>query len=128
MIFISHRLEEVFEICDRITVLRDGRSPASCIAATSTPAQIVQMMVGRHSPDLFQKEARAPPSSRVVLEVRGSAARGRGRDASAIVAPRRQPRGPRRARSSGLAGLVGSGRTELARAIFGADGFDAARS
>jgi ABC-type sugar transport system ATPase subunit len=93
------------------------------VAAHSTPAQVVNLMVGRNLADLFQKEGSAAAPG-VVLEVRGLSRTGTKRDASAIVLRDVSLR-VHAGEIVGLAGLVGSGRTELARAIFGADRFDA---
>ncbi len=121
IIFISHRLEEIFEIADRITVLRDGRLVATVDAAQTNPSEIVRMMVGRVLEDLFHKEpARI---GEVVLEVRGLS-----RTVSQDGAVRRVLDNVsfqvRRGEIVGLAGLVGAGRTEVARAIVGADPID----
>jgi len=123
VIFISHRLEEVFAISDRITVLRDGQNVGDLITANATPEQVVHLMVGRRIEDLFQKEA-ASIAPVPALEVRGLSRTGTRRDPSAIVLKDVSFQ-VRAGEIVGLAGLVGSGRTELARAIFGADHFDA---
>jgi ABC-type sugar transport system ATPase subunit len=124
VIFITHRLEEVFAICDRVTVLRDGQNAGELAIADATPERIVQMMVGRNLGDLFQKEAAAVATAeRPVLEVRGLGRTGTARDASAIVLED-VSLSVRAGEIVGLAGLVGSGRTELVRAIFGADPFN----
>ncbi len=122
IVFVSHRLEEIFEICDRITVLRDGRNVGELSTATATPDQVVRMMVGREMTDLFQKE-NSSTSDQVVLEVRGLSRRGTQRDDSKVVLDGVDLQ-VRSGEIVGLAGLVGSGRTEVARAIFGADPFD----
>ncbi|MGI8477757.1 MAG: sugar ABC transporter ATP-binding protein, partial [Thermomicrobiales bacterium] len=122
VIFISHRLEEVFAICDRITVLRDGQNVGELSAAEATPEKVVRLMVGRHLSDLFQKDE-IVAAGRPVLEVRGLSRTGTKRDASAIVL-NGVDLTVHAGEIVGLAGLVGSGRTELARAIFGADPFD----
>jgi inositol transport system ATP-binding protein len=122
IVFVSHRLEEVFEICDRITVLRDGRNAGELQAATSTPDRVVRMMVGRDISDLYQKEESAEIGA-VVLEVRGLSRRGTQLDDSRVVLDGVDLQ-VRAGEIVGLAGLVGSGRTEVARAIFGADPFD----
>ena len=122
IIFISHRLEEVFAISDRITVLRDGQNVGDLITAQATPEQVVQLMVGRRLEDLFQKED-SQVSERPVLEVRGLSRTGTRRDPSAIVLKDISFQ-VRAGEIVGLAGLVGSGRTELVRAIFGADHYD----
>ena len=124
VIFITHRLEEVFAICDRVVVLRDGQNAGELPISHATPERIVQMMVGRRLGDLFQKEAATVDlGTRPVLEVRGLGRTGTARDASAIVLED-VSLSVRAGEIVGLAGLVGSGRTELARAIFGADRFD----
>jgi ABC-type sugar transport system ATPase subunit len=122
VIFISHRLEEVFAMSDRITVLRDGQNVGELVTTRATPGQVVNLMVGRNLSDLFQKEGSAA-EPRAVLEVRGLNRVGTKRDASAIVLDDVNMT-VHAGEIVGLAGLVGSGRTELARAIFGADRFD----
>jgi ABC-type sugar transport system ATPase subunit len=121
VIFISHRIEEVMTICDRITVLRDGQNAGELTQAEATPEKIVRLMVGRPLSDLFQKDEAASVGA-PVLEVRGLSRTGTKRDASAIVLNDVSFM-VRAGEIVGLAGLVGSGRTELARAIFGADPF-----
>ena len=123
VIFISHRLEEVFAICDRITVLRDGENAGSVATEDATAQRIVQMMVGRPLSDLFTKDASAAAGA-PVLEVSGlTRTRARGDTSSTSIAD--VSLSLRAGEIVGLAGLVGSGRTELARTIFGADKLDA---
>jgi ABC-type sugar transport system ATPase subunit len=122
IIFITHRLEEVFAVADRITVLRDGQNAGDLPVADATPERVVHLMVGRHLSDLFHKESSAT-LERVVLEVRGLSRTGTARDPAAVVLDNVNLQ-VRAGEIVGLAGLVGSGRTELARAIFGADHFD----
>ena len=123
VIFISHRLEEVFAICDRITVLRDGENAGSVATEDATAQRIVQMMVGRPLSDLFTKDASAA-AGEPVLEVSGlTRTRARGDTSSTSIAD--VSLSLRAGEIVGLAGLVGSGRTELARTIFGADKLDA---
>jgi ABC-type sugar transport system ATPase subunit len=122
VIFISHRLEEVFEICERITVLRDGRNAGHLIAANSSPAQVVQLMVGRSVEDLYTK-SESTETGQTVMTVRGLSRRGTASDASRVVLNDINLE-LRAGEILGLSGLVGSGRTELARALFGADPFD----
>ncbi|CAA9543105.1 MAG: Ribose ABC transport system, ATP-binding protein RbsA [uncultured Thermomicrobiales bacterium] len=125
VIFISHRLEEVFAMCDRVTVLRDGQNAGDVATAAATPGGIVRMMVGRNLSDLFQKDStETAADAPFVLEVRCLSRAGSRYDASAIVL-RDVSFGVRAGEIVGLAGLVGSGRTEVVRAIFGADPFDA---
>jgi ABC-type sugar transport system ATPase subunit len=113
IIFISHRLREVMEISDRVTVLRDGRLVGSRPIAELDPGEIVRMMVGRDVKDLFPKSR--VPIGDVVFEVRGFTRAGVFSDVSFQV---------RAGEILGLAGLVGAGRTEVARAIFGLDPHD----
>jgi len=122
IVFVSHRLEEIFEICDRITVLRDGRNAGELETATSTPDQVVRMMVGREITDLYQKEE-STAGEEVVLAVRGLSRRGTQQDDARVVLDG-VDLDVRAGEIVGLAGLVGSGRTEVARAIFGADPYD----
>jgi inositol transport system ATP-binding protein len=122
VIFIGHRLEEILAICDRVTVLRDGRNAGELDIAEATADRIVQMMVGRPVDDLYVESQRAAPGP-VVLAVRGLRRRGTAADASKVVLEGIDL-DLRAGEVLGVAGLVGSGRTELARAIFGADRFD----
>jgi ABC-type sugar transport system ATPase subunit len=132
IIFISHRLEEVLGICDRVTVLRDGRNVGSIDACEAGQDLLIRMMVGRSRSELFHNEERftTPLANQngaavqdIVLEVRGLTRRGTALDAAAIVLDD-VSFDLRRGEILGLAGLVGAGRTETARAIFGADRFD----
>lgn len=110
VIFVSHRLEEVFQIADMITVLRDGEAVGSVPKSETNPDRVVEMMVGRAIDEQFPKlEAELDG---VALEVRGLSTAELLRDVSLKV---------RKGEVVGLAGLVGAGRTELARAVFGAD-------
>lgn len=122
VIFISHRLEEVFEISDRVTVLRDGRNAGDVVTADSTPEEVVQLMVGRSISELFVKES-STATEEIALEVRGLSRTGTKQDASKVVL-NDISLNVKKGEIVGLAGLVGSGRTELARAIFGADRID----
>ena len=121
VIFISHRIEEVMRIADRIVVLRDGQNAGELSRAEATPEKIVRMMVGRPLAELFHKDASAE-AGEPVLQVRGLNRTGSKRDATAIVLHDVNLT-VRAGEIVGLAGLVGSGRTELVRAIFGADPF-----
>ncbi|BBL78371.1 ribose import ATP-binding protein RbsA 2 [Rubrobacter xylanophilus] len=113
VIFISHHLEEVAEIGDRITVLRDGRLVGRVPADTGRD-ELVRMMVGRSIDEQFPRRRTEP--GEVLLEVRGLTRRGVLEGVSLQV---------RSGEVVGVAGLVGAGRTELARAIFGVDPVDA---
>ena len=130
VIYISHRLEEIYAICDRVTVRRDGELAGELAIEEATPDRIVRLMVGRPLGDLFRGEeaerrieafAARPPEP--ILEVRGLGRTGTGQDPAAIVLED-VSFVLRPGEIVGLAGLVGSGRTEIARAIFGADDYD----
>ena len=114
IIYISHRMEEVFAIADRITVLRDGRTVGTKERADVTPTELIQMMVGRPVEDTFPKET--APQGKPLLEVRGLTRKGVLEDINLTV---------HEGEIVALAGLVGAGRTEIARCLFGADPFDA---
>src|SRR5579859_710406 len=112
VVHISHRLEELRQIADRVTVMRDGRYVATVGAAETPIEQIISMMVGGRTlyeatPEIPQDENRE-----VVLEVRNLTSPPLVRDVSFEL---------RRGEILGFAGLVGAGRTEVARAVFGAD-------
>ncbi|MCW2130871.1 sugar ABC transporter ATP-binding protein [Arthrobacter sp. VKM Ac-2550] len=109
LIYISHRMEEVWDLADRVTVLRDGTYVDTKQKSDIRPPDVVRMMVGRSVDDLYHHEQRTP--GEVVLDVRDLS--------GAEVGPASlQVRG---GEVVCLAGLIGSGRTELARLIFGAD-------
>ena len=115
VIYISHRLEEISALADRITVLRDGRTVATRPAAEIDRGEMIRLMVGRDVSAVFPKQTVSigPP----VLEVRDlSSAAGGIRDVTLTI---------HRGEILGLAGLVGSGRTELARTLFGLTPADA---
>jgi ribose transport system ATP-binding protein len=111
IIYISHRLHEIFAIADRITVLRDGRNVASTRPADTSVDELVRMMVGRQVSTTYRRRFCERPGE-TVLDVRDL------RTASGV---RHATLDVRAGEVVGLAGLVGAGRTELARAIFGAD-------
>ncbi len=113
VIFISHRLKEVMEIADRVTVLRDGKLVGSKPIGELDPGEIVKMMVGRDVGDLFPKHK--VPIGDVVMRVEGFTRTGVFEDVAFEV---------RSGEILGLAGLVGAGRTEIARSIFGLDPHD----
>ncbi len=109
VVFISHRLEEIRQVVDRVIVMRDGRRVATMPVAEASEEQIIRAMVGR-AVGLFPKED--APIGDVALEVRGLSGRSGVQDVSFEV---------RRGEIVGLAGLVGAGRTETVRLICGAD-------
>ena len=111
IVYISHFLEEVRQIADRFTVLRDGRTVGSGTIAGTTNDQLITMMVGRSAEGLFP--SRHPPSDpEVVLSVRGLSSPPRLREATFEL---------RAGEIFGIAGLLGSGRSELVRALYGLD-------
>ncbi|MGC4151991.1 MAG: sugar ABC transporter ATP-binding protein, partial [Propionicimonas sp.] len=114
LMFISHRFDEVFSLCDTITVMRDGSYVDTVTTERTSVPEIVRMMVGRDVNELFPKlEA---PIGDVVLQVRGLTFPGRFADISFDV---------RAGEIVALAGLVGAGRSEVARAVFGVDPYTA---
>jgi len=113
VLFVSHRLEEVFQLCDRATVLRDGRHVITAPTSELTAADLVRHMVGR-AVSLFPKSA--AHIGDVLLDVRGLTRVGAFREVTFSV---------RSGEIVGLAGLVGAGRTEVARVLFGIDRADA---
>ncbi|CAO3451885.1 sugar ABC transporter ATP-binding protein [Azospirillum largimobile] len=115
IVYISHRLDEMALIVDRVTVLRDGRYVDTRLFAETCIDEIVALMVGRSLDDKFP-ERTSVPTSDVLMEVRGLTRRGVFHDVGFEL---------RRGEILGFAGLMGAGRTEVARAIFGADPPDA---
>ena len=111
IVYISHRMAEVFALGDRITVLRDGRRIDGVRPADVTPDQLVRMMVGR-SVDMTYPRHFSDKPGELLLEVKGLTSPSGICDINIEV---------RRGEIVGLCGLVGSGRSEVARAIFGAD-------
>ncbi len=108
IIYITHRLDEIFEICDRVVVMRDGRLVRSSATRDITVEGLVEAMVGRPLESLFHRHSH--PAGRVALAV-DSLTRARSfRDISFEV---------REGEILGVAGLIGSGRSEVAQAIFG---------
>jgi ribose transport system ATP-binding protein len=110
VIYISHFLEEVRQIADRFTVLRDGRSVATGEIATTSDDELIAKMVGRAQQNLFPDRKPNNTTHETILEVRNLAAPPLLKDASFDL---------RRGEILGIAGLMGSGRTPLLRAIFG---------
>jgi rhamnose transport system ATP-binding protein len=109
IIYISHRLEEIFSIADRITVLRDGETVATQRKDEVTREKLIQQMAGRELAAVYTKGETS--AGEVALEVRGLSNQSRGlKDVSLHI---------RSGEILGLAGLVGAGRTELAETIFG---------
>ncbi|EWT00652.1 D-ribose transporter ATP-binding protein [Intrasporangium oryzae NRRL B-24470] len=113
IVFISHRFDEVFDLCDTVTVMRDGQYIATKPIADTSVEEIVGLMVGREVAELFPKTP--APIGDPVLQVSGLTASGVFHDVTFEV---------RAGEIVGLAGLVGAGRSEIARAIFGVDRYD----
>jgi ABC-type sugar transport system ATPase subunit len=114
IIYISHRLEEIFDLCDTVSVLRDGAHIATVPVSSVTRDELVSMMVGRTVAKDYPRAVREP--GEVVLEARGITRKGVLKDISFHL---------RQGEVLGIAGLVGAGRTELARAVLGIDRMDA---
>ena len=114
LLFISHRFEEITALCQRVTIMRDGRHVSTDPLADLTVDEIVRRMVGRPLDTLFPK--REVPLGDVVLQVEGLGRRGVFSDVSFEV---------RAGEIVALAGLVGAGRSEVVRAVFGVDRPDA---
>ena len=112
VIYVSHILGDVLALCDTVTVLKDGRHVKTTPASEETSDTLVTAMLGRSLDVAFPTPTPPPADARVVLSVRGLSRPPAFQDISFEV---------RAGEIVGLAGLVGSGRTEIARAIFGAD-------
>ncbi len=110
ILYVSHFLDEVRALCDSYTVLRDGRTVGAGSMEGVTSATLVELMAGRSMGELFPKTARSP--GEVALEIEGLAG---------LRKPRRASLKLRRGQVTGIAGLVGAGRTELLRIVFGLD-------
>src|SRR5689334_2727743 len=110
IVFISHRLEELFALADRVTILRDGSYVGTQPMTDVTTDDLIRMMVGRTLGELFPKQA--VEAGDVVLEVSGLGVEGTFSDVSFQL---------RRGEILGMAGLIGAGRTNVARALFGTE-------
>ena len=116
IVFISHRLEEVRALCDRVTIFRDGAKVATDSIANLTDADIIRLMIGRPLKEYMHKVGTT--IGEVALQVTGLGRAGLFRDISFSV---------RRGEIVGLGGLVGAGRTDVARALFGVAPADTGR-
>ena len=110
IVYISHRLAELPEIADRVTVLRDGQKVGTQAIDVCTMAQMSRMMLGHVLSEVFPKKTNQP--GKCILKVKGLSRKGKFQDISFEL---------HEAEVLGIAGLLGSGRTEIARALFGAD-------
>ena len=115
LVFITHHLDEVRRIADRVTVLRDGRG-VGVLPGNASVGRMVELMVGRAIAEQYPRRRRDP--GEVLLRVDGLTRAGAFRDVSFQV---------RAGEVVGVAGLVGAGRTEVVRAVFGADRYDSGR-
>lgn len=113
IVYISHRMEEIFTICDRITIMRDGRTVDTQSIPQTSFDEVVRKMVGRELTERYP--SRNPSYGEVVLEVRNASSKGLFHDVSFHV---------RAGEILGFSGLMGSGRTEIMRTIFGLDTMD----
>ena len=110
VIYISHFLEEVRAVAERFVVLRDGASVGGGVTSEATDEQIIKLMVGRDVDELYPHHAHTPGET--VMELSSLAGQRRPKDASLVL---------RRGEVLGVAGLVGAGRTEMLRTVFGLD-------
>ena len=115
VLYVSHRLEELFHIADRITVLRDGTLVETRMISDIDKDGLIKLMVGREVAELSSRHEHAGTVGDKVLNVSGLTRAGVFEDISFAV---------RAGEIVGLAGLVGAGRTEIARAVFGIDDYD----
>lgn len=115
VVYISHRMEEVYDLSDRVTVLRDGKLVSVLEGDEITPAEIIRLMIGRELSEDESHHKMVKKDGEVVLEVDKLCSEGKLKDISFKV---------RKGEVLGFGGLVGSGRTELMRAIYGVDPFD----
>ncbi len=111
MIYVSHRMPEVFRLCDRITVLRDGKHVGTLDRAEATPDSIVKHMIGRSIAAYFPHHLEKTPGE-ALLSVKNLSSPGHFRDVSFDI---------KAGEIVGFAGLVGAGRSEIAKAVFGLD-------
>ncbi|QBR01983.1 sugar ABC transporter ATP-binding protein [Paraburkholderia pallida] len=117
IVYISHRMKEVFDLGDRVTVLRDGRLVKSTMAADTTPDELIALMVGRSVGTVYQRRYVGTPGE-MALEVKQL------RTASGVNGVDLHVRC---GEIVGLSGLVGAGRSEVVRAVFGADPIQSGR-
>ncbi|MCA9024008.1 MAG: sugar ABC transporter ATP-binding protein [Planctomycetaceae bacterium] len=115
VLYVSHRLEEVFQVADRVTVLRDGHHVDTRDIIDVDHAELIRMMVGREAAELVGRHHSKSAIGETVLQVRGLTRSDSFHDISFEL---------RAGEVVGLAGLVGAGRSEVARALFGIDHYD----
>lgn len=113
IVYISHRMEEIFAICDRITIMRDGKTVDTTNISETDFDEVVKKMVGRELTERYPK--RTPSLGDKVFEVKNASVKGSFEDVSFYV---------RSGEIVGVSGLMGAGRTEMMRALFGVDRLD----
>lgn len=113
IVYISHRMEEIFAICDRITIMRDGKTVDTKAIPETNFHEVVRKMVGRELTDRYPE--RTPSTGDIVLEVKQATRKGQFQDISFSV---------KAGEIVGVAGLMGAGRTEMMRSLFGLDPLD----
>jgi ribose transport system ATP-binding protein len=113
IVYISHRMEEIFAICDRITVMRDGKTVDTKAIPDTNFDEVVRKMVGREITDRYPERKSDP--GKVVLEFKNASKKGQFKDVSFSI---------RSGEIIGFSGLMGSGRTEIMRTLFGLDSLD----
>ncbi|MBK4213362.1 sugar ABC transporter ATP-binding protein [Bacillus safensis] len=113
IVYISHRMEEIFAICDRITIMRDGKTVDTKAIPETNFHEVVKKMVGRELTDRYPE--RTPSTGDIVLEVKQATRKGQFQDISFSV---------KAGEIVGVAGLMGAGRTEMMRSLFGLDPLD----
>ena len=118
ILYVTHRLEEIFRIADRVTVLRDGQLVETRAVADVSSEELIRLMVGRELDELARRHEHAGELGNPVLEVDRLTSHGAFADISFSV---------RAGEIVGIAGLVGAGRSEVARSIFGVDSYDDGR-
>ncbi|MFC6851535.1 sugar ABC transporter ATP-binding protein [Aquipuribacter hungaricus] len=112
IVYITHRLEEIREIGDRVTVLKDGRTVATGLPVADTPTpELIRLMTGRSMASVFPQRSGVAATAAPLLQVEGLGRAGEFSDVSFVVRP---------GEIVGLAGLVGSGRSEILETIYGA--------
>lgn len=120
VLYITHKLDEIYRICDRVTILKDGRFVDELPVEGLTKLSLISKMIGRDASDImgYKKQYRDHSSDEVVCEAISVASGNKVRDISLAI---------RRGEIVGLSGLLGSGRTEFAKVLFGADRRDSGR-
>jgi len=113
IVYISHRLDEIFRLADRVTVLRDARYVGTFVTDETTPDELIRHMIGKDLKNRYPKVDTEPGST--ILQVEGLTRRGAFEDISFTL---------HEGEILGIAGLVGAGRTEILRSVFGADPVD----